>query len=452
MLATLGSAIGATQLIEQDAAYYAEVTERFVAGEGLTSLSDRRGSVSEPVELPTAFRASTLWPVLLAPAVAVTGEARYTGSWISLVALVATLWVATSAVVRVTGGPSMVAAACVCAALLTRKACEVATLPLTDAVSLLVTAAVLVAIIARRPLPALALAALAVAVRFQNVALVLPLVCLLPPGRVRARAGLAVVVATIVAVLATAGLQALEGVWVFVNPTHRDSLLRAIRWLTIPALVGLWLARSLDAPGSVFWLLGAGHLLVLLASFDSSDDRPWLFANRQGLPLHLAAAGLSAVTLTRGVRHRPLGLPLLAMTIMVCIAFLENGARPYKVWRGSEERTSRPEVFLARDVFREHELPAGAVVMSHDCDAYAYMLRIGGVHLRGHEPGPDFAGYLRERRISHVLLTWYEHKHLRARNERMDQFERCLRGKSDVVADVDGYLVPARALLLRVLP
>lgn len=444
----LGITIARTQLIEQDAAYYCEVAERLVAGEGLTSQADRRGPAAQ-TSFPSPFAASTLWPALLAPLVTVTGEARYTGSVVSLLALIGALWLGTLAVRRATQCAPLLAAFCVIAALLHRQACSAAVLPLTDSASLCATAGVMLAIVARRPWTALLVAALAVAIRYQNACLILPLLTLIPNDATRKRAVIAGVCIATAAVFWRVGSQSVEGLAVLVDPTHRDSLIRALRFLSLPLLVGLFFVRRWPQTAP-FWLLALGHVLVLLAFHDASDGRGWLFANRHGLPIHFSAAAVAAMALTR-LR----GWPMMVVFAAVCVGFVENVRRPAKALQKTESRERRPEMRLALDHLQRHPLPAGAIVLCHDCDVLAFELGIRGVHLRGHQPAPSprfgaLPDYLRLRGITHVLLTWSDSEHVEGRNRRMDEFWAALAPACDTVADLEGSDPRIRALLLAV--
>jgi len=198
-------------------------------------------------------------------------------------------------------------------------------------------------------------------------------------------------------------------------------------------------------------MLGLGHVLVLLSFADFSDSRPWMFANRHGLPLHFAAAGLAALAV-----HRMRGWWRVLLILAMSVVLVENGRRPVRLLQNTPGSTTRPEVALALDYLRAHPLPADAVVLSQDCDILALELRGRGVHLRGHLPGaPESDAFLQRlvgREITHVLLTWHDNPHLRKRNSWMDSLERSLAPRCEAVADLARRDGVARALLLRLPP
>src|SRR5688500_16955536 len=91
LLAMLVPAILRTGMHEQDAAYYCEVAERWARGDGLTSLSDRRGPAAARA-FPQPFDARSHWPIVLGALVPVTGDAAATATVLSLLALLGSLW------------------------------------------------------------------------------------------------------------------------------------------------------------------------------------------------------------------------------------------------------------------------------------------------------------------------------------------------------------------------
>ena len=443
----LGMAIARTGRVEQDAAYYCEVAERLAAGAGATSLSERGGPGVGPVEFPRDYRGSTLWPWLLAPCAAVWGDAARPGAVLSLLALLAALGLTIAAIARATGAPLAWAVACGAAALTGRDACLVATLPLSDATSLALNAAVLWALVRDHRRTAWLLAAGACAVRFQNVALLWPLLGALPGPHARRLAWPTAAAAAFVGGVLHTGGASLQGMAVALDPWQRDSLFRGMRGLSAPLLLGLVAAGRIPALRP-FWLLGLGHLLVLLAAPDLSAERPWLFADRHGLPFYLVAAALGAAALGGMPVATRAQTALRALAITgIAFAAVEHAPRPWKLMAGTPERTARPELDAPIAWLRDHPLPAGSAVLSHDADVLAREARTPAVHLRGTPPGPALRAHLAGRTVSHVLLTWRAHRHLRARNDRMSEIERTLRSSSSVVAEWSTE--STRAVLLR---
>ena len=401
----LGTAVARAEIIEQDAAYYCVVTERFVAGEGLTSLCDRRGPVL-PTELPAPMRAGTWWPVLLAPLVSVTGEARYTATVVSLLGLIAALWLGALAIRRATEAPPWIAALCVTAALLHSKACSAAVLPLTDTASLGANAAVLLAVVSRRPWIAVLTAGLAVALRFQNAALVLPLLWLIPREGMRRRTVLVAIAACAAATCYRAGWQLGEGVLVVLDPTHRDSLFRALRFLFAPMIVGLWCARRCPAVApSGCWRWATCWCCSPTTTPPTSaggccqptraTDPPR--RSRPGRPRHRAMSRLVA---GRGVR---VGLRRRRGKRAASAQDADQDANAHRSTRDGSG--ARP--------------PAARSAAAERHRALARMRRAGarardpGIHLRGHEPGEHLTPYyLDGREITHVLLAWGASRHV----------------------------------------
>jgi hypothetical protein len=445
LAATLGTAAFATRVIEQDSAFYCHVAERFADGEGLTSLVDRRGPRDDAVQLPLPFHGNTVYPALLGALTALTGDAAHTGALLGVLALIGAVWIATGAIATTLQVPAWLAALAATAALLHRDACQTAVLPLTDTLSLLLNAAVVWSLARPRPLVAIALAALAVAVRFQNVALLLPLAGALLARRPRALVLL--VAAGAVAAAAATGARALEGVAVFVDPLERDSLPRAVRFLLPGLIAGVGVLRAAPA-ARPWWLLGLGHFFVLLASYDSSDSRPWLFAQRHGLPFHLVAAALGAAALARA-RAPALRWPL---ALCLALALVDNVPKPLKVLASRSDVSARADLALALAHTAEQPLPADAVLASQDADVFALRSGVRGVHLRNHDPDPGLAARLRGRGVSHVLLTWQDNEHMQRRNAWMDGLEACLRPRAEVLYDSGDSAGKARALLLRLTP
>lgn len=446
--AVLIPAIARTVYVQQDAAHYSEVAQRFADGEGLTSLSDRRGP-AEPRAFPQPYEASTWFPLLLGTLTMATGDAENTGAALSLVALLGSLVLGSVCLTRCLGIAGIPAVLGVAAALFHRDSLRGAVLPLTDSLSMFLNIAVVCALMARRIRWAAGLTVLAIAVRYQNVALLLPLVWMWPEGRDWApgfRRGL--IVAAAAATLAIGGTRLLEGLAVFLNFFHRDSLWRGVRYLGIPLLIGLlaWRGESRLRP---LWLLGLGHLLVLLCSPDTSDARPWLFAQRHGLPFHFVAAAVAGVVITRS-RGSIYWLSLLA----VVIGFGENLKRPMEVLLDRVESTGRPDLAMAESYLQEHPLGEDAIVLSQDADILAYRLGLRSVHLRGFEPEPaqELLNHLPGRSISHVLLSWQYKSSLQHRVERFDDFARVLGPHSEVVAEGGDIEHGSRFLLLRLTP
>ncbi len=445
---TLGPAIGRTGFIEQDAALYCSVAERWFDGEGWNSLADRRGPAL-PAEFPRPAEIRTWWPAPLAVLYWATGRTEIAGAVVSLLSLIGAVWLGTVVVVRAFGVPAWLAATCVSLALMTRWLCHVATQPLTDAPSLLANIAVIGAVVARRPWMALGLLAVAVVVRWQNAVLLLPWLWAWPataPAWIWMRRA-----APLVALVAVAAVQPLwlEGLGVAVDPTHRDSLPRALRHWTLPLLLAGWTLRR-TPQAAPFWMLAAAHTLACLAYPDSANDRPWLFANRHGIPLHFTAAALCAAVICNGTRW---------VRVLACVALIvvgiDNIRRPYKCLASREDVTGRPDIVLALDQLGARPLPADAVVLSHDCDIIARALGVPAIHLRGFSPDPPDAdgpllwNHLAARGATHALLTWQRKPVLFQRNAWLDAILASLAPPMATVFDVESEDGLARAVLLR---
>lgn len=435
---TLGSAIGRTALVEQDAAYYCEVALRYAGGEGLTSLADRRGP-AEPAPFPQPLRASTHWPLVLGLLARLTGEAVVTACVVSLAALLASLWLLPLLLQRalLVGPATAVLAAC--AALLNREALQAAVVPYADSLSLLLNIAFVFALVRRRALPAVALLLAAVVVRHQNLVLLLALPCLWTTRWTAWLGALAVL-----APLAIAPATALEGLAVLLNPFHRDSLPRGLRFLTVLLVVGFWLGRR-DPRLHPFALLAAGHLCALLLNPDPSDQRPWLFAARHALPLHVAAAAGAVVALSRARTWA-----LLLSGLMLLLALVEHADKPWKIRQLRAEVTERPDLVPMLEHLRRQPLPQGAVVLCHDIDVLALYLKVRGVHLRGHDAvdAAQLRSDLARRGVTHALLTWHYKDVMQGRNEWMRRIEQALAPVAKVLADLPGPH-GCRSLLLR---
>jgi hypothetical protein len=437
-----------TIYIQQDAAHYCEVAQRFADGEGLTSLSDRRGP-AEPRAFPQPYAGNSAWPLILGLLTLATGDAETTGTVVNILALLGSMVLGTLCLTRFLGVPGLPAVLCTAAAVLHRDSVQSAILPLTDSLSLFLNIATATALFARRLGLSLALVALAIAVRYQNAVLVLPLLWVWIPDRPWAphfRAGL--IASAVALAMAWGGSALWEGLGVFLDPSHRDSLWRGIRFLSVPVLIGLLAWRSQGRLG-VLWVLGLGHLLLLLCYPDPSDNRPWLFAQRHGLPFHFVAAAVAGVSLTR-LRGSVYWLCLVA----VAVAFGENLARPLKVLQAREETTARPDLAMAEDHLRRHPLGEDAIVLSQDADFLAYELGLRSVHLRGFDPDPAeaFREHLATRSITHVLLAWVDKPVSRHRVERLEAFARCLRPHSEVVAEGEDIGHRSLFMLLRLEP
>ena len=145
----LSLAASRTIYIEQDAANYCEVAERFAAGEGLTSLSDRRGP-ADPGTFPQDYSGSSAWPLLLGLLTMVTAEPEITGTVVSITALIGSLVVGTLLLTRYLGVPDLPAVLCIGAMVFHRESVRAAILPLTDSLSLFLTIATMTALLARR--------------------------------------------------------------------------------------------------------------------------------------------------------------------------------------------------------------------------------------------------------------------------------------------------------------
>lgn len=446
--AVLTPAISRTVYVQQDAAYYSEVAQRFADSEGLTSLSDRRGPAA-PRAFPQPYEANTWFPLLLGTLTLATGDAENTGAALSLAALLGSLVLGSICLTRWLGIAGIPAVLGVAAALFHRDSLRGAVLPLTDSLSMFLNIAVACALMAKRIQWGAGLVVLAIATRYQNVALLLPLVWMWPEGRDWApgfRRGLILAVAA--ATLAMGGARLLEGSAVFLNFFHRDSLWRGVRYLGIPLLIGFvaWRGESRLRP---LWLLGLGHLLVLLCVPDTSDARPWLFAQRHGLPFHFAAAAVAGVVITRS-RGWIYWLSLLA----VVIGFGENLKRPMEVLLDRVESTGRPDLVMAESYLREHPLGKDAIVLSQDADVLAYRLGLQSVHLRGFQPDPpqEFLRDLPGRSITHVMLSWENKSALQHRVQRLESFARVLGPHSEVVAKREDIENRSHFLLLRLTP
>jgi hypothetical protein len=441
LAAVLGAAIPRTGFLEQDAAYYCEVAERALAGEGFTSLSDRRGpSGHEP--LPHPFTAASRYPWLLAGLGFVTGEVPLTGTILSLLALLGTLWLGARLLARGLGVTPWIAAAVVAIALCQRWSLRAALLPETDALSLCVNVAVLAALLERRLAWIALLLPIALLIRFQNVALAFPIAAVLLASRPRLRRLL--LAAGVAAGFGFAGLGAVEGLLEAFWPWHEDSLFRALRWLFVPAVIGIAVARGGAGLAPLLWF-GFGHLLVLLANQDPNSQHEWLFGIRHGMPFQIVAAAGAGVALmrTRGWLRAVTALLLLA-------AAADNLPRPWKLARDWPERTAAPGLAQMIAALRAEPLPPGSVVLCHDSDVLALYLRQPALHSRGFAllPPAELVPHLRARGATHVLLTWVDKPVLRAHNETLDRMLATLTPAMQVARIVTHDDPPARSLLL----
>jgi len=428
-IASMGvQAANRTETIEQDAAYYCAIAERMADGEGYNSLADRRGPAA-PRAWPQPVEANTVWPAILGVATSVTGEARWTGTWLNLtsLALLVVLWpIGLWRILRV---PGWVAVLSTAPLVLHREAFQAGLLPLTDGVSLLTNAVFIGLLMAGRTPWALPVLMAAIALRFQNVALMLPMAyCAFPAGSSAARfRWLLVPGALIAAAIYATGTVGFGTLWrgalTAIDPSDRDSVWRGIRFLSVPVLFGLpvWLRSERLRP---LLLLGLGHLLVLVTHADVNDSRPFFFAQRQGLPLHLVASGIAMVVLARS-RGTVLWLSLAA----ALAAAGEHLRRPYRVLEARAEVTARPELRDAIRWLRANPLPADAIALSHDADVLSWELELRTVHTRAFRPGADPAGTLanlRARGVTHAVLLWSANPFMVERNEWMDEFVAAL--------------------------
>ena len=441
----LGRAIAATAITDQDAAYYCHVAERFAAGDGLTALVDRRGPRTDRVELPRRLDANTLYPVGLGVLTKLVGDARVTGALVSLIALLATLGLAHHTIARSLGVVPLVAVGCAAAVALQREACQTAIAPLTDCPSLLLNVGCIAALSRARWWLAIAIAIAAVAVRFQNLALAVPLLGSMLATR--PRSVLIALLAGTTGALLMAGDRALEGLAVFVNPFARDSLPRGVRFLFPGLVIGLC-CMSRRSESRPFWLLAIGHLLVLLAAYDPSGERPWLFAQRHGLPFAFVAAAFTGAAVTHGRGRWVRGLA--AACLIATLA--DSAAKPWRIATDRARVTARPELALVLAHFERRPLPPGAVVIAQDADVLARQLEIRAVHLRSHRPGPTLASDLAQRGITHAVLTWFEHPALRSRNAWMNALAASLRRSTITVAELADSASTARAAVLLLRP
>ncbi len=165
LLVVLGIGIARTEYLEQDSINYVEVTERWLDGDGFTSLSDRRGPAN-PVAFPQPFRASNLWPWVLGGVSAVTRDVGMTGMVLSLLSLVGALIVGAWTVRRGVLGadarvPWLFCALAVAAAVCHKRSVSNAILPMTDALSLFLNVSVIASLVSRRHLLAVGLVAVA---------------------------------------------------------------------------------------------------------------------------------------------------------------------------------------------------------------------------------------------------------------------------------------------------
>lgn len=410
LVAVFTAAILRTAQLEHDSAYYCEVTERWLDGQGFTSLSDRRGP-ADPLPFPQGYHATNRWPWVLAALGTVTGEVAYTAMFASLAAFVAALWLAAWIAVRMLGANWLAAALCVVPALCHRRSVDSATLPLTDSFSLLLNLAVVAALLARRNAAAVGLVGLACVARFQNLALLLPVAwCVLESWRWRT----AVMALGVAAGLAWASPHTVEGVVAFLSPSDKASLFRAVRWMFVPMLAGMLLARGTRA-SVLTWLL-AGHFLVLLAHKVPTEVPAWLFGMRHGWPFHAVAGIFAAVALSRAA-----GLARIALALLVLVAAVDTLPRTYEIARDRPQRTDARWLAPMLESLRREPLPEDAVVLSHEADVLARTLAIRSIHLRGFQPSdPELARKLRERGVTHVLLRWIDIPVLSGMNERMD--------------------------------
>ncbi len=441
----LGLSIARTAHQEQDAAYYCEVVGRHLDGHGFTSLADRRGP-GPPTPWPQEFRAANYWPHVLAIPASVTGEVERTGAIVNLLGLIGTLWLVAAALRRGLGVPATLAAVVVVAMFTHKVAARAATLPETDAFSLLLNAGCVAALLARRPFVAVAVALLACAVRFQNVALVFPLLAVLGARWPRA-SGMALF-GGIVAGFVVAGAAAFEGLGVFVDPFQRGSAFRTLRFLFVPAVVGLWLARH-DAGLRPFVWLAVGHLLVILANPDPTSGGEFLFGGRHGLPLHVTAAAGAAVAIARTS-----GAARIALSLLLVGALADNLQRPMRDAAARVERTAMPSLEPLLGWLREHPSDS-RIVLSWDADVVAHEAKTKTVHLRGFPEvlaahgDAAFVHELRRRGVTHVVLTWMEKDVLDGFNRGMDRIHDVLADETEPVVEFASKEPKARTLLLR---
>lgn len=415
----LGLAASRTGFLEQDGAYYCEVTERSLCGQGFTTLSDRRGP-ADPLALPHDFSAANRWPWVLHALGRVTGEVRVTAIVVSLLALLATLVLGARLITRQLATPAWLAISCMGLALCGSWTLRAAILPETDMPGFCLGVAVLVVLTERRWLALALLLPLALLARFQNVALLFPLVWVLTAAWPRLRALL--LGAGVAAGLWIAGPRAFEGIGEAFWPWHPDSLPRELRYLFPPAIVGLALTRLRGPIVPLLWF-GAGHFLVLLANHDPHSQHEWLFGNRHGIPLQLVAAAGAAVAAARTPgRWR---WPILFLLVAAAV---DNLRRPWKLANEWAARTAAPGLAQMVGDLRAHPLPEGSLVLCHDSDVLALYLRQPAAHSRGFAalPPERLVAHLRERGITHVLLTWIDKPVLRVHNEWLDRLAAAL--------------------------
>ena len=416
-VANLGLAIAWTGSLEQDSIYYAEVAERLAAGEGATSLSDRRGPTSAR-DWPQPFEATTCWPYMLAMPVWMTGlPAPLLGQLFNLGALVATFLVMVVVVRRAEPDAPRWCGVVVCAlGVSSQWGVRAAVVNESDAWSLLLTAVWLLAALRfRRPQRAslvewtgLFLATtLAIAARQQNVALLVPLVwLLLPPSALR----WGVMVVGVAAGLALSWPECLDGLAWFANPDKRGSFVRSVRWLAPAAVVGLVLARGRLVVQLGFWL-AVGHLLILLRCPDPNTEPRWMFGIRHGLPFHLFAVAAAHAAIACGVAfsrraggwRRGVVVVLIAATLLGAAA--DNLPRPNRLLRRWPDRTNCDLLAEVEEYLQRHPLPDESVVASWASDLVAYRWHRRSLHLRGFDDGPASLKSLRDR-ATHVLFVF----------------------------------------------
>lgn len=435
-LGSLGVAtFNRTVVIEQDAAYYCGIAERHAAGLGYDSMADRRGPAPARA-WPQPVEANTAWPWILGVATQLTGDAHRTGTFLNLCALtlLAALW--PIGLWRILRLPGWVAVLCTVPLVLHREAFGAGTLPLTDGVSLLCNGVFIGLLMAGRTPWALPVLAAAIACRYQNVALMLPMAwSVIPASSSAVRFRWLLVPGALLAAMVYGwtqpGVSLGTGLWTAIDPSDRDSIWRGIRFLSIPVVIGapVWIRSERLRP---LLLLGLGHLLVLATHADPHDSRPWFFGQRQGLPLHLVASGLSMVVLARGRG----GILWLSLTAAL-IAAGEHVRRPYKMFEARLETSGRPELLEAMGDVAVRRLPNDAIVLCHDADVLARDRGLRTVHTRAFRPGEAAdatLANLRARGVTHALLLWGAAPVMAGRNAWMDRFDALLSAHGETLA------------------